>query len=96
MLVIKIELWPFGDEERKVSIATSKIWNEGTGTSLSPTDHAYGFEFKDLSDFTPEAHFEPTAPIKGGICDHDRRRNVWELVMRCTKEAVKIRDEKDK
>ena len=32
MLVIKIELWPFGDESRKKVLGLATIVNDGTGT----------------------------------------------------------------
>jgi hypothetical protein len=31
MLVVKIELWPHGDESRKVNLGTAHIINDGTG-----------------------------------------------------------------
>lgn len=30
MLKITIELWPFGDDTRRVVIAEAEIWNDGT------------------------------------------------------------------
>lgn len=35
MLVIKIELWPHGDESKKEDMGTAHIWNDGTGTRTS-------------------------------------------------------------
>lgn len=31
MLIVKIELWPFGVEEKKRQIGELRIWNDGTG-----------------------------------------------------------------
>lgn len=32
MIVVKMELWPLGDESRKKTIGTVRIVNDGTGT----------------------------------------------------------------
>jgi len=32
MLVVTVEIWPFGKEENKRHLGTAKIWNMGTGT----------------------------------------------------------------
>ena len=35
MLVIKIELWPFGNEAASRSLGEMRLWNDGTGTAES-------------------------------------------------------------
>lgn len=67
MLVIKVELWPFGDESRKKEIATAEIWNTGTGT-LERGNYD--------SSFFSEGHGEFSAQLN----DHDRTENVWKLI----------------
>lgn len=44
MLVVKVELWPFGDESRMKELARGFIWNDATGTS---TRGNYQFVLKD-------------------------------------------------
>lgn len=41
MIKITVELWPFGREDRKSTIASAKIWNDGSG---SPFAGSYGYE----------------------------------------------------
>ena len=33
MLVVRIELWPYGDPSRRKTLATGTIVNDGTGTT---------------------------------------------------------------
>ena len=44
MLVIRIELWPHGNETRRKTVATGFIANSGTGT---PTQGNYRVELSD-------------------------------------------------
>ena len=44
MIKITVELWPFGDEAAKKTLAEARIWNDGTG---SPFEGSYGYELTD-------------------------------------------------
>jgi hypothetical protein len=48
MIVIKVELWPLGDESAKREIASGKIWNDGTG------DHSTGNYDAEFTELHPE------------------------------------------
>jgi hypothetical protein len=40
MIVVKIELWPFGDESRAREIGRAEIWNDGSGSITTGNYHA--------------------------------------------------------
>lgn len=54
MIKVTVELWPFGDEATKKTIATARVWNDGSG---NPFEGSYGYELKDGSDKTMRAGF---------------------------------------
>lgn len=64
MLMIKVELWPFGDESQKKTIATMKIVNDGRHP-LRPKMGSYVVILGDK---------------KEKIKHHNRKENVWFLV----------------
>jgi hypothetical protein len=71
MLVIKIELWPFGSEENKREICRGVIGNTGKG------DHETGeyvYFLKDKGEFYK----------KGEVKDFPRlKKNAWDLLKKC-------------
>lgn len=57
MIVIKVEMWPYGEENNKYQLASGTISNDGTGsaafgnykgefTYIVPTPHGHGDELK--------------------------------------------------
>lgn len=75
MLVVKIEIWPYGDEKAKREIANAKIWNTGTGT-IEKGNYD--------SIFISDLHGEFRANLK----NHDRSLNVWKLVQKLISKGV--------
>lgn len=73
MLVVKVELWPFGNEARKVEIARGEIWNKGHGGQV--TDYGASFH-EDGNDRLSIPKLSAHADIDG----HDRKQTVWALV----------------
>lgn len=76
MLVIKVELWPYGEEAGKTQIAEAKVWNEGR-SNLGSEGHTYSGTF----------HTEPFkgtvyVDTKASIIRQDRNKPVWSLLKR--------------
>lgn len=79
MLVIKVELWPHGDSERREEIAQMIIANDGTGTSS--TGNYFGHTFRKGSAMKKENVIH-----SGTVKDYPRQRlHVWNLVARMLK-----------
>lgn len=76
MIVVKIELWPWGEESRKVELGTARIWNDASGSS---TVGNYGYELKGKSG----------SPMgKGEVKDFPRQRLMaWDLLLRVLRDA---------
>jgi hypothetical protein len=60
--VIKVELWPYGDESRKMTIATGVIANDGTGDRRKANYDAHfangdvdPYDIADILGATPQS-----------------------------------------
>lgn len=80
MLVIRMELWPFGDEAKKVEIAKCNIGNDGTGD-----DEIGNYNF---------AIFNGKRRWKRGRVDgfHRKRLEGWDLLYRVLHNALASRN----
>jgi hypothetical protein len=78
MLVVKIELWPFGDAARAKEIARTYIWNQGTGTKELGD---YGVHVCKEGDFQHPLDGYP-AERSADIGAYPRRLPVWHLIIR--------------
>ena len=75
MIVIKVELWPYGYEERKEDLGVCAIWNTGEGT---PTRGSYRYRL----------WFERKM-ISGDIDNFPRKRlTAWDLLCRILVKAL--------
>jgi hypothetical protein len=75
MLVIKIELWPGGEEQYKTVIARAGIGN------LSALADVSDYEVVASESANPLAG-TPAWKGRGLVHQHDRRQSVWALVAR--------------
>jgi len=75
MLVIKIEIWPFGLEEKKRNIGTLKIVNNGTGNTFEGNYNAFFNDNKD--NITKIQKFPRT------------EKNAWNLLYEVLKKRLK-------
>lgn len=83
MLVIKIELWPGGDESRKRLLHEGRIWRHAT---LGPYGN-YRYTFS-------QANKTKRLLREGGIEGFPRKRlSAWDLLFRCLKEAFGERNQ---
>jgi len=67
MLKVTIELWPFGDDTRRVVIAEAEIWNDGTGTP-------------ELGNYKGVFHNADPKYRQLQVKDHERGLGAWTLL----------------
>ncbi|MFW2831700.1 hypothetical protein [Sphingomonas sp. ID0503] len=82
MIVVTVQLWPFGKEEEARTLAEARIAN----TSRNILEERY------TAYVTEEAAHElgiPGMDRKVHITEHDRRQSVWALVLRVIEKAMK-------
>jgi hypothetical protein len=68
VIVVKVELWPFGNEDHKRSIAESRIWN----TLLRDPDGKYLYGYDIDTDGVKERDQREVM--------HRRDDGIWELI----------------
>jgi hypothetical protein len=81
MLVIRIELWPYGDMTRRKTLATGTIANTGTGT---PTQGNYRVQLNDAAG----------RPWKSGTIEGFPRKRLlsWDLLFRALRNLISDRN----
>jgi hypothetical protein len=72
MIVVKIELWPGGNQYAAKEIARAEIWNE---SNLAPISK-YGYELTDDHGRT-----------QIGMVTHQRKHGIWRLLATVMQEA---------
>lgn len=84
MLVIKIEKWPFGQEEKAEEIGRTYVTNDGSGTLKRGN---YDVEVCRRGT-TEKPSGGGTAARTGRVEDYPRQSyNVWRLIIRALKSA---------
>lgn len=73
MLVVRVELWPYGIEEAKELLAQAEIANAGR----DETGHRYRVSFSERHDADLEI---PALDALVEVCGYDRRQSVWNLI----------------
>ncbi len=76
MLVIKIELWPFGDESKKRDLGTARIINDGTGDLKTGN---YTIQLLKGAEYSSRPG---TLYKKGRVRNYPRALGPWPLLMR--------------
>lgn len=96
MIVVRVEMWPYGHSERATEIGRAYIWNDGTeynplygnyGVAIMSADKLDGRPRWDLSGDDPATH--------RGSVDHFPRgpSNLWPLVLAALR-SCKLRKRK--
>lgn len=86
MVVVKIELWPFGSEDRKRELGRAFIWNTGKGSS---TRGEYKFQ---LLKKGKEYVMNKNVWKEGEIKDFPRKRLLgYDLLYRALDSVLKDR-----
>lgn len=75
MIVVYVELWPGGDQDRAQPIGSLAIANESNLSLLSN----YSFEIDEAP--APALGVEPLKK-QGQVLGHNRRQSVWKLIRR--------------
>lgn len=86
MLVVKIEMWPRGQEDRSFEIGRTYIWNKGGNDKRGD----YNVAVKRKGDFERKDGYLPSkgAMRSGEVINYPRLSyNVWRLVLRALKSA---------
>lgn len=89
MIVVKIELWPFGYEGNKEEIGRMYIANEGTGTQ-ERGNYKVAVSRRGTKAVPSTWGFANGAkPLREGVVlDYPRKAyNVWRLIMRALKDC---------
>lgn len=79
MLVVRIELWPLGDESQARTVALARIWNDGTGDTY--TGNYYGQIVKTEEDLLAQPSLGEMRKI-ARVKNHSRLQSPWALVGR--------------
>ena len=85
MVVVKIELWPFGDPEKARLLGVAKIANDLSG------DEKYGNYSVDLSHAGKYLDKKKGIWKKGRVEHHSRRLSPYHLVYKALKAALKLK-----
>lgn len=89
MLVVKVELWPHGDESRSKEIARTYIFNKGGSHSRGNYGVRVCRKAKSFKAPTPETWKQNKGIARTGeVLDYPRLSyNVWRLVLRALRSA---------
>lgn len=77
MIVIKVELWPFGSEANKRELVRGYVSNDGTGT-------------KQIGNYKVRLHGKDEKPWREVKVNNWQRetQHVWKLIAECLSKAV--------
>lgn len=76
MLVIKIELWPFGDESQKRDLGVARIINDGTGDANTGNYTVQLLKGAEYSRHPGDVY------KRGRVLNYPRMLGPWPLLMR--------------
>ena len=92
MLVIKIEMWPKGDESKAKEITRGFIWNDGQ-TLLFTGGEESRYNYKLMQS----AQFDPSKPWKQGEGIHlesRTKKGAWDLLYKVLRHAIAYRNKR--
>jgi hypothetical protein len=78
MIVIRVELWPHGDQSRAVELGGARIFNDGTGSPTRGNYHATIFNRGGKV-------FWKSGRVEGSP---RKRLGVWDLIFRALRKIV--------
>jgi hypothetical protein len=82
MIVVKVEMWPLGNEKKAQELSRAYISNDGV--TSRETGGAFG---SYDARFMQSIYFDPKKVWKKGRaeCVHRARRGVWDILYLCLK-----------
>ena len=81
MIVVKIELWPRGDETKARSLGLARIWNDGSGDTRNGN---YQVELEHSGIYRSKKGVWK----KGIVKNHLRKLSPYHLVMKAFKNTL--------
>lgn len=92
MIVVRIELWPWGNQEARRTLATVAIANTGAGNRYIGDYHwAVSHQTSDAAEENPAALLRESGAWKSGRLDgFSRRKGVIALLLAVLKKAEKV------
>lgn len=88
MIVVKVEMWPGGDESKRYELGRTYIYNDGGGTGKRGN---YEVRVCRKGSFTPDARKIVSGKgfTRTGRVDNWPRKsyNIWRLILRCLMSA---------
>ena len=81
MIVIKLEMWPRGDESKKYPLGQAYVWNDGTVSDRSRGNYGVAVCRKVSTD-----RLKPLR--RGEVSNYPRLSyNIWRLILRALMSA---------
>ncbi|MBF0445249.1 MAG: hypothetical protein HQL68_06640 [Magnetococcales bacterium] len=77
MIVIKVEVWPSGDEHQKREISRANIWNISADKDADIQDYQYAIVEPDS--------FDGNSVRQGKVLHHNWKQSAWELIRKMIK-----------
>ncbi len=72
MIVVKVEIWPDGDEHKKRGVSRVNIWNISSDKEANLQNYQYAVVEPDAFDGNTLRH--------GKVKNHNWKQSVWELI----------------
>lgn len=95
MIRVIVEIWPFGDESKKETIAIANIANDGTGTN-NTGNYTFSMSKCGRGKEDADSKFLNRTWKQGKLLNFKRARyNAWYLVASCLNEALKKQDQQN-
>lgn len=85
MIVVKVELWPFGRESDAREIGRARIFNDGTGDARQGN---YRVELLKSAEYSPRNAGQIYK--RGVVIGFLRKRGPWPLLMLAIKNALDL------
>lgn len=87
MIVIKLEMWPKGDESKAYTLGRTYLWNDGTG-GIKRRNYEVAVRRKGQEVLRVGQHPRDGALRQGTVRDYPAPSyNIWRLVIRALKDA---------
>lgn len=88
MIVIKLEMWPGGDEARKYDLGRAFIWNDGRVADPRRGDYGVAIQRRGYTGSWVDVVRGQKAQRRGEVKDYPRLAYpVWRLIIRALRSA---------
>ncbi len=88
MIVVKLELWPLGDESRRRELGRTYVWNDGRSANPKRGDYGVAVARRGHAGPWRDVVRGSKAQRRGAVTDYPRLSySVWRLIIRALKSA---------